>query len=297
MKKIVSLALAVIMLLSVCPMVYAADVDYQQGTQVVYEATGTESYTITVPALLAPGGSGTVTLSGTWADNRTITVTADPDVTLTNSIKAEDQKVLDVYFDGISEAGSNTGSQTFTETVSVEEITNALFGTWSGKFNYNVEARDAKLVGYSYNGYIIPLQIPELDGYQYAYLTRVPAETIPPELGVEGDGYELTLTSHPVTLGNPSYVGTAYGEEFSDQIWLKDYDGTTKIKSFVWASILSDWDPVIYDGDPEKEYIGLYTAIYVTDPSMLVWSNTDILNCEDNSLYMAASNSPVPVYE
>lgn len=139
MKKIVSLALAVIMLLSVCPMVYAADVDYTQGTQVVYEATSSEAYTITVPALLAPGGSGTVTLSGTWADNRTITVTADPSVTLTNSIKAEDQKVLTVYFDGISEAGSNTGSQTFTETVSVDNITNALFGTWSGKFNYNVE--------------------------------------------------------------------------------------------------------------------------------------------------------------
>lgn len=143
MKKILSLTLAVMLLVSAIPTAFAADVDYTQGTQVVYTATGSESYTITVPALLAPGGNGTVTLEGTWADNRIITVTAEPTVTLTNSIKADDQKVLDVTFAGISEAGSNTGSQTFTEGVAVAAIKNALFGTWSGKFNYNVEVTNA----------------------------------------------------------------------------------------------------------------------------------------------------------
>lgn len=138
MKKIISFALAACMLLSIVPMASAAR-DYTQGTQVVYTSSGTENYTITVPALLAPGGDGTVTLSGTWAENRVITVTAESTVTLKNSIKETDTKTLNVNFDGISEAGNNTGSQTFTESVSVDSITNALFGTWSGKFNYNVE--------------------------------------------------------------------------------------------------------------------------------------------------------------
>ena len=138
MKRIFSFVLAALLLVSAVPTALATN-DYSQGTQVVYEATGSESYTITVPALLAPGGSGTVTLEGTWADNRIVTVTADETVTLTNSIKVEDQKVLNVHFDGISEAGSNTTSQTFTQGISVDGITNALFGTWSGKFNYNVE--------------------------------------------------------------------------------------------------------------------------------------------------------------
>ena len=142
MKKIISFVLAAVLLVSAVPTVSATN-DYSQGTQVVYEATGSESYTITVPAQLAPGGNGTVTLSGTWADNRIVSVTADPTVTLTNSIKAEDQKVLNVHFDGISEVGSNTGSQTFTQGISVDGITDALFGTWSGKFNYNVEVRSA----------------------------------------------------------------------------------------------------------------------------------------------------------
>ena len=144
MKKIISLLLVAAMAVSVVPMALATT-DYTNGTKVEYTATGSESYTITVPAQLAPGGNGTVTLEGTWADNRIVTVTADPTVTLTNSIKAEDQKVLDVTFAGISEKGSNTTSQTFTETVSVGDITNALFGTWSGKFNYNVEIADTEL--------------------------------------------------------------------------------------------------------------------------------------------------------
>ena len=142
MKKIISFVLAAVLLVSAVPTALATN-DYSQGTQVVYEATGSESYTITVPAQLAPGGSGTVTLSGTWADNRIVTVTADPTVTLKNSIKETDTKTLNVNFEGgISEAGSNTTSQTFTKSISVDGITDALFGTWSGKFNYNVEFDD-----------------------------------------------------------------------------------------------------------------------------------------------------------
>ena len=141
MKKFVSFLLAAVLLVSAIPTALATN-DYTQGTQVVYTATGSEAYTITVPALLAPGSSGTVTLSGTWADNRIITVTADQTVTLKNSIKETDTKTLNVNFNGIREAGSNTGSQNFTESVSVAGIDNALFGTWSGTFYYDVEMVD-----------------------------------------------------------------------------------------------------------------------------------------------------------
>ena len=139
MKRIFSFLLAALLLVSAVPMAQATN-DYTAGTKVEYTAANNEAYTITVPAQLAPGGSGTVTLSGTWADNRIVTVTADPTVTLKNSIKETDTKTLNVNFDGgISEKGSNTTSQTFTKDISVDDITDALFGTWSGKFNYNVE--------------------------------------------------------------------------------------------------------------------------------------------------------------
>ena len=150
MKKILSLTLTALMVVSMVPTAFAADVDYQNGTEVEYtgsrttvNADGTEThnaeYTITVPALLAPGGSGTVTLAGYWPSDATVKVTADASVDMLNSINNADKKTLTVTFAGIELAGSNTATVTDNEAVSVSDISAALFGTWSGKFNYNVE--------------------------------------------------------------------------------------------------------------------------------------------------------------
>lgn len=150
MKKILSLTLAALMVVSMVPTAFAADVDYQNGTEVEYtgsrttvNADGTEThnaeYTITVPALLAPGGSGTVTLQGMWPSDATVKVTAEDKVEMVNNINSADKKELAVTFTAIELAGNNTVAVSDDETVSVADISNALFGTWSGKFNYNVE--------------------------------------------------------------------------------------------------------------------------------------------------------------
>ena len=110
--------------------------DYE--TLVSYTGDSKSVYEVTVPATLAPGGSGEVKVSGTWASNMTVKVTASETVTLTNDIDGS-TKTLDVEFDGISQAGDNTNSILVNATISVEEITNALFGTWSGTIYYNVE--------------------------------------------------------------------------------------------------------------------------------------------------------------
>ena len=143
MKKILSLGLAVTMAMAAMPAAYAAD--YTAGTQVEYiaDADANREYTITVPALLNPGQSGAVTLKGKWASNETVKVTADATVELTNSINSNDKKVLNIGFNGIEKAGDNTVERTYTENVSVAAMpADALFGTWSGKFNYNVEFDD-----------------------------------------------------------------------------------------------------------------------------------------------------------
>lgn len=119
------------------------------STTVSYKTKGTEAYSVSVPASLAPGGSGDVKVSGTWADNRQVTVSADQKVVLTNDILNTDQKTLKVTFAGIKKTGNNlkaiTASDTgCTGTVSVENISKALFGTWKGTFNYTVEISDAE---------------------------------------------------------------------------------------------------------------------------------------------------------
>ena len=130
---------------------------YGDGTKVEYDSSADSSigdnngdgvpdnqeyYTVTVPAKMAPGDAGTVILSGAWASNRIVTVTAESSVTLVNSISASDQKILNVLFDGISKGGSNTVTQSFSQSISVADIEAALFGTWNGRFNYNVDATD-----------------------------------------------------------------------------------------------------------------------------------------------------------
>ncbi len=153
MKKILSITLAAVMLLSLVPTAFAAENNWQGGTKVEYTATANEQYTVTVPATLAPGAAGDVVASGTWGSNRKLTVTADKDVTLTNSINAADQKVLDVTFPGIELAGSNTAAVTDTKAVSVAGIDNALFGTWSGTFYYDVEMVDnVQLITFTIDG-------------------------------------------------------------------------------------------------------------------------------------------------
>ena len=140
MKKFASLFLALVMVCSLSISAFAA-----HTTTVTYTGTSTESYTLTVPASLTPGASGEVKANGTWASNRTLVVTAPSTVTLTNDIDGG-TKTLDVTFDGINQAGNDTVAQTVSKDITVANITNALFGTWSGTIVYNVSMDDNGVV-------------------------------------------------------------------------------------------------------------------------------------------------------
>ena len=53
------------------------------------------------------------------------------------------QKILDVDFDEILSNGSDTFEMNISSEISVEDIDNALFGTWSGVINYEVAIQNA----------------------------------------------------------------------------------------------------------------------------------------------------------
>ncbi len=160
MKRILSFALVTILVVSAIPMAYATnEQDYTAGTQVVFDAedpdgdgvvTNKESYTITVPAKLAPGDEGMVVLAGTWAVDRYITVTASQEIDMVNSINSTDKKTLAVTFDGIGARGSNTTALTVTKQIVVADFdSKPLFGEWSGLIEYNaeIETRIVNLAG------------------------------------------------------------------------------------------------------------------------------------------------------
>lgn len=97
-----------------------------------------QEFSISVPAVLAPGGSGDVTLSGTWEKSKTYTLTTDSSVELTCDIDGDTQ-TLSISFPGITLQGGDDAVSA-TEQVRVGDITDAIFGTWTGVFEYHIES-------------------------------------------------------------------------------------------------------------------------------------------------------------
>lgn len=287
MKRIVSLLLAAVMLVSAVPIAFAADTnDYSQGTQVVFTAANNESYTITVPASLKPGQGGTVTLSGSWPDNKTVSVTADKTVTLTNSIKAADTKTLNVNFNGIGAVGSNTSSQTFTAPVSVDPITNALFGTWSGHFYYNVGTLDTPIVNPDGTS-------PVLEGDGQVFFTALPEtlsfrSTAPmsefQEVQVNGvtvdpSNYTMTEGSTIITL-HEDYLMTLGAE--AHQITVVSDSGSPSAGFSVRDTITYEAGDYIYtimkDGFETLDKARTYYKVYMANQSGMTWEELLIAN-------------------
>ena len=222
-----SLFLALVMVCSLSVSAFAVG----NETVITYTGAGTEAYTITVPTTLQPGQSGTVKAQGTWATNRTLKVTTANTVTVANSIDGG-EKVLDVTFAGIDQAGDNTTSITVSKTISVGDISNALFGTCTGVITYNVsivdngssegEGSGSEGSGSEGNG-----KIPEGGTYTQSEKTYSAGETFPTIS--DGDTYsygDYTYTYHVTSKKNYYDVGwnvnvsdtskSSYGEILSE---------------------------------------------------------------------------------
>ena len=194
MKKILSLTLVLAMVMSMGITTAFAAGNWEGGTTVTYSSTGTESWTVTVPASLTPGNAGDVTAAGTWGSNRKLVVTADDSVKLTNSINSADYKDLAVTFADINLVGDNTKAVSETKQVSVAAMTeDALFGTWSGTFYYDVEMVNMPTEPYSVS----------LEGPGAAYLTA----------SVVGDGDMICLTTFGIADGGNHLTVTYNGQD------------------------------------------------------------------------------------
>ena len=175
MKKIFSLVLAIVLLISAMPAAYAlaapcgnkdcggtlskcpgcnsietycatCDVCSRCGyttpeigkTTVTLVGTEETYYEVSVPAEMIPGESATVSVTGTWDSNQTLKVSAPEKVTLYNGNQSID---IEVNFEAISQSGNDVEESTASTTLSIENVT-VKFGTWVGVIEYNVELVD-----------------------------------------------------------------------------------------------------------------------------------------------------------
>lgn len=126
MKKILSLTLAVMLLVSAIPTAFAADQDYSLGTAVTVEGAGGE-YTVTVPATLNAGEVGTVTAKGYWASGEILKVTTPDTIEVTNTTTNQ-KATVNVDFDGIKSRGNDLEEMNIPVSISVDKG-NTKFGT------------------------------------------------------------------------------------------------------------------------------------------------------------------------
>lgn len=237
MKKILSLTLAALMVVSMIPTAFAAEAggNWAGGTAVdvtgektIVAADGSEThnaeYTLTVPAKLAPGANGTVTLEGYWPSDATVKVTADAKVNMVHSINSIDTRDLVVTFGGIEKAGANFGSQSFDTQVSVAAMPEgAMFGTWHGVFNYQVE----------YNGEAAGTVTPD------------PDQPVDPDTG---DGEEITFYIHinSKDLPFPAESGMTWDE------WVKSEYNDKAANTWGLQSAYDSSSTIILDGNGAK---------------------------------------------
>lgn len=142
MKRILSILMAALLLVSAIPTAFAAEGehDYSNGTQITLvgtQETQGAQWTVTVPAKMQPGQTGTVTAQGTWAADQFINVHAPKTVTLTYGAQSMDVGITFGKSCGFSKIGSNTEDVTYSADITVAEA-NRLFGEWTGLVEYTV---------------------------------------------------------------------------------------------------------------------------------------------------------------
>lgn len=160
MKKMLCLALALVMALSLAIPAMAAVTNNSGGTTTVtYDASNPgeggsatqENWTVTVPATMAPGGSGNVTVEGQWGASKKLVVGIENDATTVTLSSGDETKALAITFDGISVTGSNGAAITASTAGATKQISVAnwgtsnpapLFGTWSGTITYTAELKN-----------------------------------------------------------------------------------------------------------------------------------------------------------
>lgn len=162
MKKLLSLALVIVLLISAIPVCFAiqtggSEVSVENGTDVLLQGKyASSTYVITVPAQLSPGESGNVHVQGAWGENETLSISCPDKVVLTNTTNGNTIDV-NVMFDGFNQGGNLYEEFDVSLNISIENVA-VMFGTWTGHLNYEVSfiSNEPVIINFSYDN--IPLQ-------------------------------------------------------------------------------------------------------------------------------------------
>ena len=133
-KKILSVLMAIFIGMSISTFHNTASA---YSTIVRYTAPRSAYYELSVPLVMEPGETATVSATGTWDAQTILEVTADESVTLQNE-KSTTGIELGVLFDGIYKFGNDDTETNVSMEIGIEEMTESVIGTWEGIFVYYI---------------------------------------------------------------------------------------------------------------------------------------------------------------
>ncbi len=144
MKKFLTILLTLCMVATIGVTAFAEE---NQTTDITYNASenggvDAATWTVTVPATLTAGKSGTIKVEGSWAPSDILSVTADKNVNMyLDGDENADYAVVPVIYNAISLAGSYTGAVSAAETVTVDPdntMSAIKFGKWEGVLTFYI---------------------------------------------------------------------------------------------------------------------------------------------------------------
>ena len=285
-NKFVSLLLAMVMTASLAVPVFAET----HSTLVKYVGRTSETYNVTVPASLKPGDVGTVEIEGTWPSNSKITITAPTSVTLTNSINSKDTKTLNIEFAGIEASGSNDSTIHRTENISVGEIKDALFGTWTGTITYNITTTTTQdtsddLITFTVNG--ISYQAEQ--GMTWKMWVYSPYNTDKFVIGSSGaSNSQVNFNGHVVIL-HSSEIIEAKDYHYSNSSISEPYSDNILIQSAILNTDDGEVISIPY-GDIYTHVLGNNYGLSVEEKTAQYNMYKELLNIVDDNQILAIFN-------
>lgn len=233
-----------------------------------------------------------------------VTVSTDNTVTVTNNLD-NGTKTLDVTFPGFYQLGSNTDTISTSNTISVSNINNALFGTWTGIITYTVNIDNAAAGLYDTNGVMLcdwdESGIDTSIDYGYKSTESNYASNI-----TTSGNYVLT-NNYPstaiiffpdtiTTIGNGCFVDCDNIEEVNfsetlERIGICAFAKCNNLGNVYIGDIVTSVEPGAFAGCPNMN------AIYVSNNNDAYTSENGILFSKDKtSLYQFPAGSTITSY-
>lgn len=148
MKRIITSLLIIAVVMNMSFMAFAMGIHNQEigenrpfETEIIYEGIQSE-YTISVPSEIRVGETKEVGISGYWPTDMVVNISVPKKVELVSTSNEADKIELGITFNNISVMGKGSSLVSETSSLTVENVSDKVFGTYKGYIVYDASLNE-----------------------------------------------------------------------------------------------------------------------------------------------------------